>query len=134
MHICMDLVCINLQEDGGNWLLIVQNETVGYWPKGLVPSLDDGASHLLWGGLTFGLTNEQPAPIGNGLYPSPDLYYTSAFLAHMNIVDQKGAVIKAPTNQLESILDNRESYGLYVVDENESSTLYGGEAETDCTS
>ncbi|KAK9144514.1 hypothetical protein Sjap_004417 [Stephania japonica] len=53
----------------GNWWLYVGDDPVGYWPKGLVPALDDGASNVMWGGLTSGPASENASPMGNGQIP-----------------------------------------------------------------
>ncbi|KAK9095331.1 hypothetical protein Scep_026800 [Stephania cephalantha] len=37
----------------GNWWLQVEGEGIGYWPKGLIPALNDGASIVMWGGVTY---------------------------------------------------------------------------------
>ncbi|KAK9120768.1 hypothetical protein Syun_018385 [Stephania yunnanensis] len=42
-----------LDKGTGNWWLQVEGEGIGYWPKWLIPALNDGASIVMWGGVTY---------------------------------------------------------------------------------
>ncbi|KAK9120774.1 hypothetical protein Syun_018391 [Stephania yunnanensis] len=83
----------------GNWWLQVEEENVGYWPKGLIPALDDGASTVMWGGLTFGPAGENASPMGNGRFPLAADFQKSCYSAHMRTVDSAYNLVEAPKHQ-----------------------------------
>ncbi|XP_048135684.1 uncharacterized protein LOC125315276 [Rhodamnia argentea] len=45
-------IAITKDQVTGNWLLRIENENVGYWPKGLFTSLSSHADKIQWGGDT----------------------------------------------------------------------------------
>ncbi|KAB2603115.1 hypothetical protein D8674_004120 [Pyrus ussuriensis x Pyrus communis] len=54
-----------------NWWLVMtdKNISVGYWPRELVPSLENGAGDVGWGGIAMAPENEDVPPMGSGQYP-----------------------------------------------------------------
>ncbi|KAM1006260.1 hypothetical protein ACFX2A_003033 [Malus domestica] len=54
-----------------NWWLVMtdKNIGVGYWPRELVPSLENGAGDVGWGGIAMAPENEDGPPMGSGQYP-----------------------------------------------------------------
>ncbi|CAN6555138.1 unnamed protein product [Malus baccata var. baccata] len=54
-----------------NWWLVMtdKNISVGYWPRELVPSLENGAGDVGRGGIAMAPENEDGPPMGSGQYP-----------------------------------------------------------------
>ncbi|KAM1106112.1 hypothetical protein ACFX13_003060 [Malus domestica] len=54
-----------------NWWLVMtdKNISVGYWPRELVPSLENGSGDVGWGGIAMAPENEDGPPMGSGQYP-----------------------------------------------------------------
>ncbi|XP_048437112.1 uncharacterized protein LOC103963147 [Pyrus x bretschneideri] len=64
--------CVNLRDYiTKNWWLVMtdKNISVGYWPRELVPSLENGAGDVGWGGNAMAPENEDGPPMGSGQYP-----------------------------------------------------------------
>ncbi|KAK9095336.1 hypothetical protein Scep_026805 [Stephania cephalantha] len=107
-------VLIAQEESTGNWWLRIgeNNEPVGYWPKGVVPAIDDGASYVMWGGITSGPVSEDSSPLGNGNFPtSPSEVTKTCLTAFMKIVDSQHRLIDAPKS-LEYKVDCEANYHL----------------------
>ncbi|KAK9144508.1 hypothetical protein Sjap_004411 [Stephania japonica] len=111
----------------GNWWLYVGDDPVGYWPKGLVPALDDGASNVMWGGRTSGPASENASLMGNGQIPHGD-YTRACTSAYMKFVDSNYNLVGAPKGQNINV-DCNTNYHLDAFDgflELGTAILFGG--------
>ncbi|CAF1867317.1 unnamed protein product [Brassica rapa] len=70
----------------GNWVLKLDNEVIGYWPKELFTELNEGASLVRYGGNTFMSTDEMSPPMGNGHFPVAEFLET-AYFKNVLIID-----------------------------------------------
>ncbi|KAK9148959.1 hypothetical protein Scep_007716 [Stephania cephalantha] len=111
----------------GHWRLYVDSKEVGYWPNELVPALNDGANHLLWGSVTLGPIGENSSPMGNGRLPDTGDYKKSGFFFKMTM--RSGNNYKdPPTDQTDISVDCNANYGVanFKSTYNGVSILYGG--------
>ncbi|XP_059280993.1 protein neprosin-like [Lycium ferocissimum] len=68
MYITRDLF------NGNWWLLLTLNQTtIGFWPNRIFTELNDFASIVQWGGVTYSPPNILEPPMGSSFFPSGDL-------------------------------------------------------------
>ncbi|XP_020885522.1 uncharacterized protein LOC9315803 [Arabidopsis lyrata subsp. lyrata] len=68
-------------QDGfsGNWVLKLNDQVIGYWPKELFTHLNKGVSLVRFGGNTFPSPEGISPPMGNGHFPVIDYHKSSHF-------------------------------------------------------
>ena len=78
-------------KDGHWWLYFghdINNlSPVGYWPKSLVPNLEDHAGYVAWGGCAISNSSVISPPIGNGQWPRSN---SAASFRNVQLVDMSG--------------------------------------------
>ncbi|KAK9142401.1 hypothetical protein Syun_011801 [Stephania yunnanensis] len=119
---------IDKDVDGpGHWRLYVDSKEVGYWPNELVPTLNDGANHLLWGSVTLGPISENSSPMGNGRLPDTGDYKKSSFFFKMTMRSENNYE-NPPTDQTDISVDCNANYGVanFKSTYSGASILYGG--------
>ncbi|KAK9148957.1 hypothetical protein Scep_007714 [Stephania cephalantha] len=109
----------------GHWRLYVDSKEVGYWPNELVPALNDGANHLLWGSVTLGPVDENSSPMGNGRLPDTRDYKKSGFFFKM-AMRSRNNYEDPPTDQTDISVDCNANYGVANFKGEGVSILYGG--------
>ncbi|KAK9120732.1 hypothetical protein Syun_018349 [Stephania yunnanensis] len=111
----------------GHWWLNVNGESIGYWPKGLIPALDDGASNLIWGSVTYGGSREASSPMGNGILPDASEPLKSGILKSMGVVTSSpGSFVDAPVDQSGIKVDCNTHYGVTYFNDETTAIAYGG--------
>ncbi|XP_010544914.1 PREDICTED: uncharacterized protein LOC104817418 [Tarenaya hassleriana] len=109
-------VRFSIVQDGGvrgNWLLVCENQTVGYWPNELFTHLKDGATSLTYGGNVGQSPNGALPAMGNGTFP-PDRaadYKKSAFFAHCEYsTEQSNGMVSIDSAQMKVVTDLPSCY------------------------
>ncbi|KAK9095346.1 hypothetical protein Scep_026815 [Stephania cephalantha] len=123
------VVGISIAQDKGtgHWWLNVNGESIGYWPKGLIPALDDGASNLIWGSVTYGGSREASSPMGNGILPDASEPLKSGILTSMGVVSSSpGGFVDAPVDQSGIKVDCNTHYGVTYFNDKTTAIAYGG--------
>jgi hypothetical protein len=88
--------------------LIVGNNKLGYWPKGIFTHLATGASYVRYGGAAFSPPDVQiPVPMGNGL--SPDFFPKRAgFFSRVQAVNADYQMVDIKIKMVHSFFDIRQ--------------------------
>ncbi|KAL5708546.1 hypothetical protein ACHQM5_019332 [Ranunculus cassubicifolius] len=103
-------------QNTGNWWLHVpfRNESVGYWPKELLPLLAGGASQVTWGGAVMGHPNVPSPQMGSGHYPNKRDIRRGSYFRQMFVIGSDNRLVEpaGPHYQFETFVDRPQCYGL----------------------
>ncbi|KAF8041617.1 hypothetical protein BT93_A0271 [Corymbia citriodora subsp. variegata] len=95
-----------------NWWLLIgfPPATVGYWPKELLPNLQDGCQITAWGGVALAGSDGICPPIGSGQKPDGD-YRHATYFRILHRIDVNGTFALPSRNVMETV-DQSNVYGL----------------------
>lgn len=97
---------VGSQDNGtGNWLFLIGDELVGYWPIGVFTSLASGATTITWGGSVHSPLNEPSPPMGSGHF-SKEKFGRSAFVKAIQIVTPQYSYVDPDINRTSIYSDN----------------------------
>ncbi|MCL7034598.1 hypothetical protein MKW94_028857 [Papaver nudicaule] len=86
----------------GNWWLIINDITVGYWPKEIFTHLADNALTVRYGGIAGNEPQAPAPPMGNRYLPQLQDYSKTAFMTRMMYVDEKGKIVDINPDNIQT--------------------------------
>ena len=86
-----------------------QDTYIGYWPKTIFTSLDEGASFISWGGEVYSPLYEKSPAMGSGHFPEED-YGKSAYISQIQIIDDDNAFVDPYDRLLKLFVDKPYCY------------------------
>lgn len=86
---------------------------IGYWPKGLLPGLENGATTAAWGGEIYSPTTEAGPAMGSGHFPEEG-FSKSAFVNQIQVAESSisRGFVDPVGSQLSIVLDKPICFGL----------------------
>ncbi|KAK2640132.1 hypothetical protein Ddye_027927 [Dipteronia dyeriana] len=102
---------IFLDQQTGNWWLLVDTYKIGYWPKELFTHLNGGAEYIQYGGWTYNSPDSQLSPpMGIGLFPGGEINRNSSFFTYIQVAYKFNDFIDINGHKVERIVDNYTCY------------------------
>ena len=129
----MFTLALQSKDDGDWWLYFGRDinnlSPVGYWPKSLVPNLEDHAGYVAWGGCAVSNSKISP-PIGNGQWPRSD---SAASFRNVQLVDMSGRGYDPLADNLHAF-ERETCYqtGVFRLNVQGNMFYYGGPGGNNC--
>ncbi|KAG6509275.1 hypothetical protein ZIOFF_034668 [Zingiber officinale] len=123
-------ILIARDSNTGNWWVTYNDELpLGYFPKELLPKMDDNANMVQMGGQVFSHLNVPSPPMGSG-HPSNEGPNKAAYFIQVQFVDQSNNLFVLNPIFLDYHVDIEDYYNVaddhYVDDKDKYVFAYGG--------
>ncbi|KAG6526323.1 uncharacterized protein LOC122048800 [Zingiber officinale] len=123
-------ILISRDNNTGNWWVTYNDELpLGYFPKELVPKMDDYADAMQMGGHVYSPSNVPSPPMGSG-HPSNEGRNKAAYFIQVQFVDESNNLFALNENYIEAKVDIGDYYSIsdnhYVDDKDKYVFAYGG--------
>ncbi|PON75648.1 hypothetical protein TorRG33x02_244970 [Trema orientale] len=110
-------------EEHGHWWLLLQNESIGYWPQSIFSRMTNGAEQINWGGE---IVNDEPeghhtpTQMGSGHFPREG-YGKASYFRNIQYMDDAN-VFKDP----EKLIPQATKPSCYDVQVGQDTSSDGG--------
>lgn len=94
---------------GNWWLSLGKSMTIGYWPKEIVPTLNQAATSVAFGGWTFNSPDGYSPPMGSGNFPSKE-FNKVGYFSQIQTVNKAYKYVNLDQNSVEKFADNTSCY------------------------
>ncbi|XP_042448091.1 uncharacterized protein LOC122032841 [Zingiber officinale] len=127
---CVDFQCAGFDYKTGNWWVTCNNEiSLGYFPKELLPKMEDNALLVQLGGFVNSPLNVPSPPMGSG-HPSNEGFNKAAYFIEVQFVDEHDNLFDPYPPDLHPRADISDYYSVadnhYANDKDKYVFAYGG--------
>ncbi|KAG6494887.1 hypothetical protein ZIOFF_042670 [Zingiber officinale] len=94
-----------------NWWFLLQGESIGYYPRELLPNMDGGIDKIQMGGRVFSFLKDPSPPMGSG-HPYYEGRNKAAYFTQVQLIDPMSRLYNIEPQFLNFISDLPDYYGI----------------------